>query len=540
MQLLNNQIIHYLLPVVVIVIFAQSPRAQWTQVGTDIDGVQAGQQFGDVLAISSGGSHMIVGARSTNSATGEVRIYKLNSGDWVQIGAFVGDGNNSHFGAAVAISADGSRVAIGSPFHGPTNAGLVRIFEFNQVWGQVGSDIIGLQADDMLGVSLAMSADGRRIAVGARDVNDTGEVRIYDEVPAGSWTLVHTPISGVSAGERFGQSVALSTDGSRLAIGAPFSATNTGHVKVYTDVNNAWVQVGSDITGISVQDYFGWSVSLSANGMQLVVGAIETISGVNAGPGYARMFWDSSGIWQPVWSVDGEATGDQCGSQVALSADGTVLAVGGHTNSGNGFRAGHVRIFRNTLDTWTQVGDDLEGVAAEDRFGWSLSISDHGRRVAAGAIYHNAQTGHVRVFDAPCDLVIDTNLVGKLNDVLWCMESGDTITFDPLVFGDTLPLREPLTIDLTDFAMIADPSWNITIDASNFPRALITSPEASGIIEGVKILSGEGAMAGRGFHNNGDFILSDVIFEDIPTAPDGTVLLNAGELTIKGSLLLKQ
>jgi hypothetical protein len=42
------------------------------------------------------------------------------------------------------------------------------------------------------------------------------------------------------------------------------------------------------------------------------------------------------------------------------------VAIGANLNNGNGSYAGHVRVFRNVDDDWTQIGRDIDGKAAGD------------------------------------------------------------------------------------------------------------------------------------------------------------------------------
>ena len=83
--------------------------------------------------------------------------------------------------------------------------------------------------------------------------------------------------------------------------------------------------------------------------------------------------------------IDGEATGDQSGWSVSLSSDGTTVAIGARLNDGNGNYAGHVRIYEYSSGSWTQLGADIDGEAAGDQSGSSVSLSSDGTRVAIGA-----------------------------------------------------------------------------------------------------------------------------------------------------------
>ena len=67
--------------------------------------------------------------------------------------------------------------------------------------------------------------------------------------------------------------------------------------------------------------------------------------------------------------IDGEAEYDYSGDSVSLSADGTVVAIGAPENDGNGDSAGHVRIFAFENDSWIQMGQDIDGEAEYDYSG---------------------------------------------------------------------------------------------------------------------------------------------------------------------------
>jgi hypothetical protein len=131
----------------------------------------------------------------------------------------------------------------------------------NNIWTQVGADIDGEAGYDQSGRSVAMSADGSRIAIGAFfnsgvDENGnslfmSGHVRVYD-LSGGSWTQVGADIDGEDEYDQSGYSVAMSADGSRIAIGAidndgsGNSLPLSGHVRVYDLSGGSWTQVGTD------------------------------------------------------------------------------------------------------------------------------------------------------------------------------------------------------------------------------------------------------------------------------------------------------
>jgi hypothetical protein len=84
-----------------------------------------------------------------------------------------------------------------------------------------------------------------------------------------------------------------------------------------------------------------------------------------------------------------------------MSSNGSRIAIGASTNDGTGSNAGHVRVYDLIGTTWTQVGDDIDGEAEDDRSGSSVAMSSDGSRVAIGAPRNDPisyNEGHVRVW----------------------------------------------------------------------------------------------------------------------------------------------
>jgi hypothetical protein len=101
--------------------------------------------------------------------------------------------------------------------------------------------------------------------------------------------------------------------------------------------------------------------------------------------------------------IIGEAIGDRVGVSVSISKDGKMIAIGAESNNGNGEDLGHVRIFRLEDDgmSWVQIGQAINGKAAGDRSGMSVSLSWDGETVAVGFCHNDVNgkdSGQVRVF----------------------------------------------------------------------------------------------------------------------------------------------
>ena len=391
-----------------------SSSDDWTQLGSDIDGEAQYDQFGYPVSMSSDGTRVAISAQyndGNGSNAGHVRVYSESGGAWTQVGADIdGEASNDNSGTSVSMSSDGTRVAIGATGNdgNGTSAGHVRVYaESGGTWTQVGTDIDGEATYDYSGTSVSMSSDGTRMAIGAlyNDGTDSnaGHVRVYSE-SGGAWTQVGADIDGEAYNDQSGISVSMSSDGTRVAIGAKYNdgtGSNAGHVRVYSESGGTWTQVGSDIDGEAANDYSGTSVSMSSDGTRVAIGAYGN-DGTGSAAGHVRVYSESGGTWTQVGSdIDGEAANDYSGWSVSMSSDGTRVAIGAYGNDGTGSTAGHVRVYSESGGTWTQVGQDIDGEAANDYSGRSVSISSDGTRVAIGAPLNDgngSSSGHVRVY----------------------------------------------------------------------------------------------------------------------------------------------
>jgi hypothetical protein len=389
--------------------------ASWTQLGLDIDGKAVNNQLGYSVSLSADGTTIAIGAPFNNNengmGSGHVRIYNWNDPSWNQLGSDInGEAQWNSLGRSVSLSANGTTVAIGAVSNSNANglySGHVRIYNWNQnslSWNQLGADLDGEAANDYSGMSVSLSADGTTVAIGASN-NDgngsnSGHVRIYKWNDS-SWTQVGSDIDGEAASDNSGQSVSLSADGTTVAIGAPNNdgnGSNSGHVRIYNWNDPSWNQLGSDIDSEAASDNSGLSVSLSSDGTTVAIGANYN-NGNGTDSGHVRIYKWNDPSWNQLGSdIDGEAANDNSGYSVSLSADGTTVAIGAYRNDGNGTDSGHVRIYKWNDPSWNQLGSDINGETANDNSGHSVSLSADGTTVAIGANYNNRGSGHVRIY----------------------------------------------------------------------------------------------------------------------------------------------
>jgi hypothetical protein len=262
-------------------------------------------------------------------------------------------------------------------------------------------DINGTTPFDGFGESLALSADGATIVIGAPTtkgpIRTAGYAQVYtihtNDSSNDRWVPVGPTIWGEAVDDFFGFSVAMSDNGTTIGIGAvgnDGSALGGGHVRAYGSqkIDGQWIQCGNDIDGADIDDRSGYSIAKSANGNTIVVGApFHACNDVGDCNGRVRVYSTERVSGQCQWNQIGSdivGTLDETGNSVAMSADGKTIAISAPENDENGDRSGRVRVYSIafTPGRWTQVGNNLNGAAINQRFGQSLAMSKDGRTIA--------------------------------------------------------------------------------------------------------------------------------------------------------------
>jgi filamentous hemagglutinin family protein len=375
------------------------------------------------------------------------------------------------------------------------------------VLAEIGDLGLPLSPSDGFGFSVALNAIGDRLAVGAmkdagfaNDTKNVGSVRLFafDDAAFSGGRLVSTIGRGYVGGKNldvaaalgttryFGSSVSLNAVGDRLAVGAYSDngylgvAGNSGAVRLFsfTDGSFSGGQLVSTIgrgytggknldLGVSLEsmDYFGGSVSLSADGDRLAVGSWTDDGFGNAaeGSGAVRLFTFSDNSFTDAtlsstvgWGYIGGKNidlssmleaGDFLGMGVALNAAGTRLAIGAPVDAGAGnaiVRSGAVYLISFTDGAFSggsvvsRIGSgysegknlNLSGaISTNYSFGSSVSFNAAGTLLAVGSIGDSgfsrgySHSGSVRTFgfsdenfSAPTTLsVIGRGYVGALD-----------------------------------------------------------------------------------------------------------------------------
>jgi len=350
--------------------------------------------------------------------------------------------HHERFGASMSLSADGQTLAVGAPDEHGANAdpdnktgfanGAVYVFTRSNGHWQQTAYLKASNTDpyDRFGFSVTLSADGQTLAVGAPgegsvgpdpledNGSDNGAVYVFTRIGDAWQQTAYLKAAVTDPADKFGDSLAisaLSVDGQTLVIGAPGedgatsdpndnNGADNGAVYVFTRSGDTWQQRAFLKAAVTDQyDNFGDSLSLSADGLTLAVGAAGENSATtdphNNGSldsGAAYVFTRSGDAWQQQAFLKATVTGgnDLFGSSLALSPDGRALAIGapGEYSAGtdpldnSGVEIGAAYIFTRSGDTWQQQAYlKAFNTGLYDRFGTSLALSAGGQRLVVGA-----------------------------------------------------------------------------------------------------------------------------------------------------------
>lgn len=316
---------------------------------------------------------------------------------------FAGDQPEDQLGRGVAISGDGKRVVIGSPFNDAvdTKSGLVRVYQqTGDQWQQVGSDIVGKRFGESLGEIIAISKDGNTLALGVAMSSNTGYLDVYT-FSDGDWKLMTTilPTEDPNARWEFVTSVSLSSDGSIMAVG--FDRGSSGsRVQAFRKQDATWKKIGKQLDGDEYSDNFGESLELSDDGSVLAIGASGKDAAGVKNAGQVKVFVLQNEEWallgQP---LDGKSPLGYFGHRVCLSSNGTQLAVTASAQDLNPKIGGYACVYRYEEGKWKQVGDRIKPKKNVTFAGQALAFSDDGAVLAFSTPYYSiSQPGDVAVY----------------------------------------------------------------------------------------------------------------------------------------------
>ncbi len=373
---------------------------------TPADGA-AFDQFG--FAVSLSGARALVGARvddDNGSGSGSAYVFDFDGTSWAETAKLTpADGAASNqFGNSVSLSGDRAMVGATGDDENGNNSGSAYVFDFNGTsWAETAKlTPADGAAGDLFGRSVSLSGDRALVGALFDDDNgaDSGSAYVFD-FNGRSWaeTAKLTPVDG-AANDRFGLSVSLSGD--RALVGAYLDDDNgadSGSAYVFDFNGRSWAETAklTPADG-AANDQFGFSVSLS--GDRALVGAYrDDDNGADSGSAYVFDFdgtsWAETAKLTP---ADGAAN-DRFGWSVSLSGDRAL--VGAYVDDDNGNNSGSAYVFDFDGTSWAETVKltPADG-AALDQFGYSVSLA--GGRTLVGAHLdddNGSDSGSAYVFD---------------------------------------------------------------------------------------------------------------------------------------------
>lgn len=238
----------------------------WSQLGSDFEMVHT---EGDVdpdtsihripftIAMSGDGTSIALGDHIANSGQGLVKVFQFSSiTGWSSENEY-GENTGNLFGYDISLNQDGSKMVVGAIYVTSDQNRQGASYYYKKIYVDVlGVSVLTLVQDtdmtqygpseiDLLGNDVAISDDGKTVAVGAYNYNDDDEntnglVRVsrIDEA-SGAPEQIGQDIIG-DALSRLGSCLSLSGDGKTLAIGS--RDVSVGIIYIYKLVSDQWVK----------------------------------------------------------------------------------------------------------------------------------------------------------------------------------------------------------------------------------------------------------------------------------------------------------
>jgi len=382
-----------------------------------------GDLYGYRVAISGDGTKVVVGSHAEEASTGSghrgaAYIYTLSDGSWSQTAKLLASdqsGTNASFGVSQAMNSDGTKVIIGAQAQGGWGAAYIYTYSSGS-WSQEGSTLLASdkQADDQFGQSVSMNSDGTRVIVGAfweAEGGSTAGAAYVFAYNGTSWAQEDKLVaSDAQSGDWFGEAVSMSSDGTRVVVGARLEASSKGAAYVFNFSSGSWdtgtkIPVPSDIVA---GDYLGQTVSISGDGTKVLIGApADHSSSADSGSVYVFTYNGSSWVQEVKLTAATPGANAQFGmGSVSMNSDGTKIIVGEYQDYGS---RGAAHIFTYSSGSWDSglkivpTSRTSSGV-----FGAGAAMSSDGTRVIVGEHENAVGKGAAYIFDYQANQVYDS------------------------------------------------------------------------------------------------------------------------------------
>jgi len=371
---------------------------------------------GTIIAVTNGAA-VLPGPKA-------VRVYQLQNDLWTQLGSdILGPADEERFGSALAFSDDGLVLGLGS-WYDADISGRAQVFEFDGIeWIEKGPEFIGAPFSQ-LGRGLDLNADGSRIIIGLPGIEQNGlpygEARIFD-FDGSQWSQIGNAIEANREFDFLGTRVRISGDGNRIVC----NATNVGggsnppgEIHVYDLINGQWALVGDVITGAMVGERIGLEIDMSSDGAYILASApFSGVHGSNAG--VVRLFAFNGSEWYQIGLDVHGLPQSFFGQRIAVSDTGERFITGSPSYNGDGTSEsrGRVELFEFNANEWMMLGEEIIGNPMET-LGQTVEMSHNGNTFLVGSPViddNGVDAGCVEVFGVGLLGIDETIFKGRIS-----------------------------------------------------------------------------------------------------------------------------
>jgi hypothetical protein len=415
-------------------IFELSNNNTWIQKGSNINEQRPASESGYALSLAGSGNSIAIGAWKDNSNgtnAGAVRVYDFSASinDWRQKGQTINGVSGSFEGYSTALSLDGQTLATGcfsvNNNRSIVNAGQVKTFTISgSTWipkGFIqGPDI----SNSYFGRAIKLSANGNTIVIGATGYSPTGVFQYNSS----NFTIVQHTSNALNNGMTFA-SILNAEENEQvrqllLSVGSPFAFI--GGIRRPNSIaggksSNDWQWVNGDIWSYTNFRSGEPSNTTEPNIHFVTSDNAWNDTGATTGPAVYRVMSKFAQAYVyghqggTNWTQLGQAIlglsgGDEFGSNVSMSNDGTLISVGS-----NNYNRGQVRVFSYVNNYWYQLSNSINGKTSSSRAGIH-ALSGDGRTLIQYNNNYNSVYGVNRslAFTPSTTSNINTTISGDL------------------------------------------------------------------------------------------------------------------------------
>lgn len=392
--------------------------------------------------------------------------------------------------------------------------------------GQAVTGFLGQYEQDS--TIIATNSAGDRFIVGVPSVH----AEVYSLSSNNAWVRTGQQILNEAEGDNVGFSVCINSEGDRIAVGSPGNDNsgtpnlNFGHTRIFQLSSDMWVQMGTDINGLSGgrptsivnfltgADNSGSSIDMNTVGDRIIIGEPGAPDvGINGGR--VRVFqWTGgtniTGTWVQLGSTIPSVNGANAGTggSVSMNASGNIIAVGAPNAQvivgGTRNSSGSVNIYQLSGNDWVQLGQNINAKSTNGLFGKSVALNATGNRIIVGSpLYRkfgsiNENTvGLAAVYELNSNNTweqVGDDIVRTIGPVLTGFQLGRFVTINDT--GDIVYIGSDMSEYLFGYKLDSNRKWVQTI-GDRVQRYNRVSSNSLGNIVAV-------GKTGRGLSENGD------------------------------------